>query len=243
MLHALEHEAMVYGLTLNISKSEHLIQPGQEGNNLTFSSGDPVPTTTCSKYLGSQITWQKPTDTALTARFGLASAAYKSLRTIWNSRLTIRVKLRIFQSVIVSTLIFSLDSLTMLPKHFRRLNSFFFRLLRRVVGVKAAYISRVSNITVWELAGHPTTPAQIILQQQTKLAIKMPGYSAERPFSSRCVLFSLERPNRMQQKIIPGKTTTSLVITHVRLLTATHQPLFSTPPPDHKPNDPPTTYT
>ena len=240
MLHALEHEAMVYGLILNMSKSERLIQPGQEGNNIVFRSGDPVPTTTCSKYLGSQITWQKPTDTALTACFGLASAAYKSLRTIWNSRLPIRVKLRIFQSVVVSTLIYSLDSLTMLPKHFRRLNSIYFRLLRRVVGVKAAYISRVSNITVWELAGRPTTPAQLILQQQITF-IDMLGYSAERPFPSHCVLFRLERPNRMQQKIIPGKTSTSLAITHVRLFTATHQSLLSTPPPDHKPNDPPTT--
>ena len=34
----------------------------------------------------------------------------------------------------------------------------------------------------------------------------MLGYSAERPFPSHCVLFSLERPNRMQQKINPGKT-------------------------------------
>ena len=51
MLHALEHEAMVYGLTLNMSKSERLIQPGQEGNNIVFRSGDPFPTTTCSKYL------------------------------------------------------------------------------------------------------------------------------------------------------------------------------------------------
>ena len=182
MLHALEHEAMVYGLILNMSKSERLIQPGQEGNNIVFRSGDPVPTSTCSKYLGSQITWQKPTDTALTARFGLASAAYKSLRTIWNSRLPIRVKLRIFQSVVVSTLIYSLDSLTMLPKHFRRLNSIYFRLLRRVVGVKAAYISRVSNITVWELAGRPTTPAQLILQQQIKLLLTCLATPPNDPF-------------------------------------------------------------
>ena len=182
MLHALEHEAMVYGLILNMSKSERLIQPGQEGNNIVFRSGDPVPTSTCSKYLGSQITWQKPTDTALTARFGLASAAYKSLRTIWNSRLPIRVKLHIFQSVVVSTLIYSLDSLTMLPKHFRRLNSIYFRLLRRVVGVKAAYISRVSNITVWELAGRPTTPAQLILQQQIKLLLTCLATPPNDPF-------------------------------------------------------------
>ena len=33
----------------------------------------------------------------------------------------------------------------------------------------------------------------------------MLGYSAERPFPSHCVLFSIERPNRMQQKIIPGR--------------------------------------
>ena len=160
----------------------HLVQPGQEGNHMVFRSGDPVPTTTCSKYLGSQITWQKPTDTALTARFGLASAAYKSLRPIWNSRLPIRAKLRIFQSIVVSTLNYSLDSLTMLPKHFRRLNSFYFRLLRRVVGVKASYISRVSNIKVWELAGRPTTPAQIILQQQTKLLLTCLATPPNDPF-------------------------------------------------------------
>ena len=129
----------------------------------------------------------------------------------------------------------------MLPKHFRRLNSIYFRLLRRVVGVKAAYISRVSNITVWELAGRPTTPAQLILPTANQTFIDMLGYSAERPFPSHCVLFSLERPNRMQQKIIPAKTSTSLAITHVRLFTATHQSLLSTPPPDHKPNDPSTT--
>ena len=176
------HEAMVYGLTLNMSKSDRLIQPGQEGSNIVFRSGDPVPTATCSKYLGSQIKSQKPTDTALTPRFGLASAAYKSLRTTWNSRLPIHVKLRIFQSVVVSTLIYSLDSLTMLPKHFRRLNSIYFRLLRRVVGVKAAYISRVSNITVWELAACPTTPAQLILQQQIKLLLTCLATPPDDPF-------------------------------------------------------------
>ena len=41
MSHALEHEAMVYGLTLNMSKSEHLIQPGQEGKNGGPLSPDP----------------------------------------------------------------------------------------------------------------------------------------------------------------------------------------------------------
>ena len=84
----------------------------------------------------------------------------------------------------------------MLPKHFRRLNSIYFRLLRRAVGVKAAYISRVSNITIWELAGRPTTPTNSPTANQT--FIDMLGYSAERPFPSHCVLFSLERPNRTQ---------------------------------------------
>ena len=88
-------------------------------------------------------------------------------------------------------------------------------------------------------APHNTSPTNSPTANQT--FIDMLGYSAERPFPSHCVLFSLERPNRMQQKIIPGKTSTSLAITHVRLFTATHQSLLSTPPPDHKPNDPPTT--
>ena len=103
-------------------------------------------------------------------------------RNRYCTRLPIRVKLRIFQSVVVSTLIYSLDSLTMLPKHFTSLNSIYFRLLRRVVGVKAAYISRVSNITVWELAGRPTTPAQLILQQQIKSLLTCLATAPNDPF-------------------------------------------------------------
>ena len=69
-----------------------------------------------------------------------------------------------------------------LEKELRDLNSFYFRILRRVVGVKAAYILRVSNSIVWELAGHPTTPAQIILQQQTKLLLTCLATPPNDPF-------------------------------------------------------------
>lgn len=69
---------------------------------MAFSSGDRVPTTTCSKYLGSQVSSQKPTDAALTARFGLASATYKAFVPFGYGRLPIRFKLRMFQSVVVS---------------------------------------------------------------------------------------------------------------------------------------------
>ncbi len=191
--------------------------------------------------MGSQVSWHKPTYTALTARFGQASAACKSSRNMWNSRLPIRVKLRIFQSVIVSTFINSLDLLTMLPKRLRRLNSFYFRLLRRVVGVKAAF-SRVAKIRVWEQAGRPTTPAQIILQQQTKLLSECLATPPNDPFHHVVFISALGDRIECNKIIIPGKAT-SLIITHVRLLTATHQSLVSTPPPDHKPNEPPTTLT
>ena len=138
---------------------------------------------------------------------------------MWNSGLPIRVKLRIFQSVIVSTLIYSLDLLTMLPKHLRRLNGFYFRLLRRVVGVKAAF-SRVANFTVWEPAGRPTTPAQIILQQQAKLLLECLATPPNDPFHHVVFSSALRGRTEYNKIIIPGKTTTSLVITHVRLLTA-----------------------
>ena len=199
MLHALEHEAVVYGLILNMSKSERLIQPGQEGNNIVFRSGDPVPTTTCSKYSGSQITWQKPTDTVLTARFRLASAAYKSLVPFGTAGY-LSASNSVFSSLLLS-LPHASQAFQKTQQHLLSVTP------PRSWGESSLYFACRKYYSLGtSRAPHNTSPTNSPTANQT--FIDMLGYSAERPFPSHCVLFSLERPSRMQQKIIPGKTST-----------------------------------
>ena len=169
-------------LALNLAKSEILVYPSQDAPRLHFLNGDPVPTATNVRYLGSLVTWDAPASSAITARFHLAKAALQSLRLVWNSCLQPQQKLRIFNSVVVSTLIYGLSCLTFSTKLYQTLDSFYFRLLRSVLGIKAAYISRISNYTVWDTAGKPMTASQLVLQQQIQILIEVLATPPEDPY-------------------------------------------------------------
>ena len=57
ILTALEKQAKYDGMHLNITKTEHLIDPRRAPPPLNLDDGSPVTTTTQVKYLGSMISW------------------------------------------------------------------------------------------------------------------------------------------------------------------------------------------
>ena len=140
-LDELEFQASLYGMRLNQDKTELLMDPRKPPPKLKFSDGTPVQTTTQVKYLGSMISWEKPFEAAFRHRASVAESSYKKLRLVWNSPLPYKEKLRIFQSVFIPTLIYGLDALTLQQKHLKRIDAYYIRFLRRVVGIKASYYS------------------------------------------------------------------------------------------------------
>ena len=58
------------------------------------------------------------------------------------------------------------------PKHFATIDSWYFALLRRVLGIKASYYSRISNKEVWVQAEKPVLPSQLVLSQQFRLLLQ-----------------------------------------------------------------------
>ena len=139
ILTSLESVAHEYGMHLNKTKTELLINPDRPSSPLYFTDGAAVPTTPQIKYLGTRITWKKPFDAAFLHRAAIAEEAFKKLRLVWNSSLSQAVRLRIFQSTFTPTLIYALDTLTLTQKQLDRVDAFFIRFLRRVVRVKASY--------------------------------------------------------------------------------------------------------
>ena len=102
-------------------------------------------------------------------RAALAEAAYKKLRLVWNSHLTRRTKLRIFQATFVPVLTYGLDALTLTDKNLDRIHAFFLRFLKRIVGIKASYYSRVSNHVVWRTANYSKKPSERLHKMQYKM--------------------------------------------------------------------------
>ena len=164
-LRELEEEAQLYGMRLNTEKTELLSRPDHTAT-LYFHNGDPVPTTTTAKYLGTLISWQKPADTALGHRAALAETAYKKLRLVWNSNLNRPKKVKLFHATIVPVLLYGLDTLTLTDKFLHKVDAAYYRLLRRCIGIKASYYSRISNLEVWKQAGEPTPPSKTLNAKQ-----------------------------------------------------------------------------
>ena len=128
----------------------------------------------------------------------MAETAYKKLRVVWNSSLTKRSKLRIFQSVFLSTLTYGLESLTLQDKFLKKIDAFYIRFLRRIIGIKASYYSRISNNTVWQRAGYPKKPSEFLAKKQYKLISQVFQANDHDPVKN--VVFNTGYRDRIQTK-------------------------------------------
>ena len=174
-LSALETVSSEYGMRLNHDKTEILSHPRLPNPPIYFLDGSAVKTTPQVKYLGSQISWDKSFELAFYHRLGLAEEAYKKLRLIWNSPKTRQSKVRLFQAIFLPILLYGLDTLTLTTKMLARIDGQYYRFLRRAIGIKASYYSRVTNQSVWEQAGQPELPSERLNYLQYKLTVQIYG--------------------------------------------------------------------
>ena len=177
----LQSEALLYGLLLNLEKTELLEHPKRHSPPPRFIDGTPVKTNDQVKYLGCLISWHKPTRTALQHRIALANTAFNKLTHLWRSNLSRKAIVHIFLANIVPVLLHGVAKLTMENKHFAKIDSWFFSHLRRVLGIKASYYSHISNKEVWMQAGKPVLPSQIALAAQFRLLLLSLNASPQEP--------------------------------------------------------------
>ena len=136
-LSALEQGAAESGMSLNSTKTELLVKDQETNSNLVSRDGTQVPTTTHIKYLGSMIAWEQPFEIAFRHRAALAEESYKKLRLVWSSNRSNKHTLYILRTTCIPTLCYGLDALTLTDPNLRRIDAWYHRFLRRVIGVKA----------------------------------------------------------------------------------------------------------
>ena len=92
----------------------------------------------------------------------------KQFKFIWQSKISIKKKVDKFHSLVVSKT-WGVHLLPLVKRDFRKLEAAYVRCVRRILGIKAAYISRISNETVLKRAGVPTFQSTVRLKQLTLL--------------------------------------------------------------------------
>ena len=170
MLHAVEKQALLYGLRLNFDKTTLLrLGPARllPPPALRALRGQPVLEKDIEKTLGHLLGSANTTRLAVKSKVRDMFFTAKQFKLIWKSKLSQKKKLEKFQSLVVSKT-WGVHLLALGVDDFRKLDSVYTRCVRRILGIKAAYISRISNEDVMKKAAIPTLYS-IIRQKQFAL--------------------------------------------------------------------------
>jgi hypothetical protein len=121
------------------------------------------------QYLGAHLSADADAGPELGRKIGEAKRVFSSLSKLWShSYLTWRRKLRIFSSVVESKLLYGLAGACLNKAQTRRLDGFQNRCLRKIIGIKPSWLSRVLNAEVLSRAQH-TGDSTLLLYRQMLL--------------------------------------------------------------------------
>jgi hypothetical protein len=177
-LRAVQGAGRRYGLELHTQKFQLLST--DPACRVFTTEGVRIPLKSSMEYLGAILTADGSNCLELNRRIGAAKGDFVSLCKIWShSSLTWRGKLRIFSAVVESKLMYALARLTFTVADLRRLDGFQNRCIRKIIGVKPSFVSRISNASVLSKADH--TPTSALLQKRRlqlfgKIVRQPPGH-------------------------------------------------------------------
>jgi hypothetical protein len=152
-LQAVSEAGRIYGMELHYQKFQLLST--EAAADIKTPDGARISASPTMDYLGALLSADGCTDHELNRRIGIAKGDFITLSKVWgHSYLSWARKLRIFSALIESKLLYGLSSMCLSVAASRRLDGFQNRCLRKIVGVKPAFVSRVSNARVIDKCGH-----------------------------------------------------------------------------------------
>ena len=157
-------------------------------------------------YLGSLISKDGQPDSEISRRIGMATADFQALKQLWShASVNKQDKLRYFNSLVVSRLLYGLSTLWLVSAQKRRLDGFYCRCLRRILRIPSAYHSRVSNATVFARAGVKSLSSQL-LDKQVSLLERVARAPAANPIRQCTFVGDSVRPQMDVSQTWPPKT-------------------------------------
>ena len=143
------------GLHVNWSKTKlQSFSPWIPTPPSTLIGTQPVTTTDNFAYLGSTIASSNSSFNDVNRRIAIATSTMATLSSIWtSSRLSLALKMRLYNSLIISIITYSSASWTLTKAQKKRLDAFNTKALRRIVGVR--WYDYVTNASILSRTGQP----------------------------------------------------------------------------------------
>ena len=146
LLHRVESAAANIGLFINVGKTKVMtLNLGDQVGDLQSRSGEAIENVEDFIYLGS---WIDETERDIKARKGKTWAALHRLKNIWKSKLSRKLKIRLFIAACESVLLYGSEAWTMTKAQEKSLDGTYTKMLRMVLGV--SWKVNVSNDVLYE---------------------------------------------------------------------------------------------
>ena len=161
--------AKVFGLKMNISKTEFLFQPSPDTHYPTHPSvsvdGTQLKEATTFPYLGSMISNSASADVEVERRIQASNKSFGALhKRLWSRHdVKLETKMKVYNAAVIPSLLYATEALTLYQRHIYLLTSAQLRHLRALLGI--SWKDKISNIEVLKMAGTVSVEAEIIASQ------------------------------------------------------------------------------
>ena len=154
-LYIFNEQSQKLGLHVNWSKTKlQSFNPWIPTPPSTLIRTQPVTTTDNFTYLGSTIASNNSSFNDVNRRIAIATSTMSKLSSLWtSSRLSLTLKMRLYNSLIISIITYISASWTLTKAQKKRLDAFNTKALRRIVGVRWHYY--VTNASILIHTGQP----------------------------------------------------------------------------------------
>jgi len=167
ILKQIEIESEKYNLKLNHEKCFYIGMNGKA--DIHFMDGKRVTKADKVEYLGGVITTEASRNAEISNRMSKALGTCKKLKLFWRqTNAHIGWKIQVYNAIIISQLIYGLNTLNITPAIKDRLNAFHMRGLRYILNIEHSYYSHITNeevINRMNLALNDATALNITWEQ------------------------------------------------------------------------------
>ena len=160
--------AKQFGLTISLKKTEILFQPipGRRHSDTIRTIDDtPINSVKSFCYLGSEMSFDATLDKEILRRIGKASTMFGNLaQRLWNNRdITLCTKVRVYEAVVISSLLYGSEAWTIYKRQVKKLDAFHMRCLRKICGI--SWRDHVTNTEVLSRCNTTGIEARIMRNQ------------------------------------------------------------------------------
>ena len=142
LLRSIQEESAYYNMKLNLGKCINLTI-NRKQSNIRFLDDTLFPRSAQAKYLGTLLTDSVDNAAEVTNRIADVRATCAKLRLFWNkAKTSIKWKLKVFNAIIKSKLLYGLDTMQLTEQEQRTLDSVQMKRLRRILGIPPTFVDR-----------------------------------------------------------------------------------------------------